>query len=73
MPDGEMNTEEIKIPFNAPLNEQDTETQTFGCRQNNPNICGSNGIPNICAFSSSDRICRKPSRSWKNKYKELKG
>ena len=68
-----MKTEELKVPFNAPLSEQDSETQTFGCRQNNPSICGSNGIPGVCAFATSDRICRKPSRSWKKKYLELKG
>lgn len=33
----------MKVPFNAPLNPQDTETQTYGCRQNNPDICGNNG------------------------------
>lgn len=68
-----MDSKEIKIPFKAPLNEQDTETQTFGCRQNNPNICGNNGIVGICAFATADGICRKPSRAWKKKYKELKG
>lgn len=38
---------ELKIPFSAPLHESDSETQTFGCRQNNPDICGSNGIEGI--------------------------
>lgn len=41
---------ELLIPFDAPLNAQDTETQTYGCRQNNPNICGNNSLPDICAF-----------------------
>ena len=54
-----------KISFNAPLHEKDSEVQTYGCRQNNPNICGSNGIPGICAFVSEDKICKKPSRAWK--------
>ena len=67
-----MESKDLKMPFNAPLNEQDTETQTFGCRQNNPNICGNNGIVGICAFATADGICRKPSRAWKKKYKELK-
>lgn len=31
---------ELLIPFDVPLNEKDTESQTYGCRQNNPNICG---------------------------------
>lgn len=67
-----MNDKYLKIPFNAPLNSQDTETQTFGCRANNPDICSNNGLPDICAFVSKDCICRKPSRAWKKKYNELK-
>ena len=63
----------LKVPFNAPLNEQDTETQTYGCRANNPNICANNSIVGICAFTSDDCICKKPSRAWKKKYNELKG
>lgn len=39
-----MNNKKV-VPFNAPLNELDTETQTFGCRQNNPDICSGNSIP----------------------------
>ena len=66
-----MNEKELKIPFNNPLNSLDTESQTYGCRQNNPNICGSNGIPGICAFASNDNICRKPSRAWKKQFQKL--
>lgn len=64
---------EVKVPFNAPLNELDTETQTFGCRQKNPNICGNNCMPDVCAFVREDNLCMKPSKAWKKKYKELKG
>lgn len=53
-----MNKKDLSIPFNAPLNPQDTEQQTYGCRANNPDICGNNGLPNICAFSSTDCICK---------------
>ncbi len=60
------------IGFNSPLREQDTETQTYGCRQNNPDICGNNGLDGICAFASDDCICRKPSRAWKKQYAILK-
>ena len=63
---------DIKVPFNAPLNNLDTETQTLGCRQNNPDICGNNGLPGICAFATPDGICRKPSRAWKKQYEKLK-
>ncbi len=66
-----MNEKELKIPFNNPLNSLDTESQTYGCRQNNPNICGNNGIPGICAFASNDNICRKPSRAWKKQFNKL--
>ena len=62
----------LKIPFSAPLNELDTETQTYGCRQNNPDICSNNSMAGICAFVTQDCICRKPSRAWKKKYAELK-
>ena len=67
-----MNQKELLIPFNSPLRPEDTETQTYGCRANNPDICGNNGFPNICAFSSSDCMCKKPSRAWKKQYIKLK-
>lgn len=56
-----MNEKELRIPFNAPLNEQDTELQTYGCHQNNLDICGSSGLSSICAFVNKDGICRKSS------------
>ena len=62
----------MKFDFNEKLNAEDTENQTLGCRQNNPNICSSNGIENICAFASDDCICKKPSRAWKKQYAKLK-
>ena len=55
----------LHIKFDAPLNELDTEKQTYGCRANNPDICSNNSIPGVCAFSSDDFVCRKPSRAWK--------
>ena len=68
-----MSNKELRIPFSAPLNEQDTENQTYGCRQNNPDICSNNLMPGVCAFVRPDGICKKPSRAWKKKYIELKG
>lgn len=47
-----MNKKDLSIPFNVPLHLQDTELQTYGCRANNPDICGNKGLPNICAFYS---------------------
>lgn len=67
-----MNKTELVISFKAPLNEADTESQTYGCRQNNPDICGNNGLEDVCAFVSKDGICRKPSRAWKRQYQKLK-
>ena len=63
----------LVIPFSAPLHELDTEAQTYGCRANNPDICGCNGMEGICAFASQDSICKKPSRAWKKQYSKLLG
>lgn len=59
------------IPFNAPLRKEDSIKTTYGCRQNNPDICGHNGIPGQCAFVSDDHICRYPSRAWKKQFLKL--
>lgn len=61
----------LRVPFKAFLQEGDTETQTKGCRANNPDICANNGVPNVCAFESKDGICRKPSRAWKKQFEVL--
>ena len=66
-----MNSNFKKIDFNAPLNEKDSELQTLGCRANNPDICANNGLEGLCAFASTDGICKKPSRAWKKKYMQL--
>ena len=68
-----MSQKELKIAFNNPLGTVDTETQTYGCRANNPDICASNNIVGICAFSSDDGICKRPSRAWKRQFLKLKG
>lgn len=64
--------DKIKVPFSAPLCEMDTEKQTKGCRANNPDICGNNSVPGICAYVCEDGICKKPSRAWKKQYEKLK-
>ena len=66
-----MSSKNLKISFNAPLHATDSETQTYGCRANNPDICASNSLPGICAFVSEDCICHKPSRAWKKQYYKL--
>lgn len=67
-----MNDKRLRIPFSAPLSQMDTETQTYGCRANNPDICANSDAPTICAFVNQDGICRKSSKAWKKKYNELK-
>lgn len=67
-----MNKKDLSITFNSPLHSQDTELQTYGCRANNPNICGSNGLPNVCAFSSADCICKNHHELGKSNIKNLK-
>ena len=67
-----MNEKELRFPFSYPLHAEDTEQQTYGCRQNNPNICKNNGLPNVCAFVCADCLCKKPSRAWKHQYNLLK-
>ena len=62
----------LHIPFAAPLNEVDTEAQTYGCRANNPDICANNELKGVCAFVNADCICKKPSRAWKKQYNKLK-
>lgn len=63
--------EKFKIDFNAPLSPLDSEIQTYGCRQNNLDICGANGIEGVCAFASNDHIYKKSSRTWKKQYAKL--
>lgn len=67
-----MTKKELKVFFSAPLNELDTEVQTYGYRANNAAICANNFIQGICAFVLDDCICRKPSRAWKKQYIKLK-
>lgn len=68
-----MDEKSLKIPFKAALKPEDSETQTYGCRQNNPSICKNNGLFGVCAFVNDDCICRKPSAAWRKQYNKLKG
>lgn len=54
-----MNEKELRIPFNSPLNEVGTKLQTYGCRQNNPDIWGKNNHASDYSFVSKDGIWRK--------------
>ena len=62
----------LKFSLKDPLYSKDTETQTYGCRANNPDICKNCYIENVCAFTSEDNICKAPSAKWKKYYFKLK-
>lgn len=64
--------QELIFQPDAPLNKLDTESTTYGCRQNNPKICKNCYMDGICAFVNKDEICYQPSRAWKKKFLELK-
>jgi hypothetical protein len=55
-----------------PLDVQDTEHQTLGCRHATPDFCRNNATPGKCAFVRDDNICLLPPRSWKKIFTELK-
>lgn len=63
---------DLCIAIRAPLHKEDTENQTYGCRQNNPDICKLCYSEGVCAFASDDHICKHPSVKWKKIYEELK-
>lgn len=67
-----MNEKDLHYSLKAPLNNGDTETQTYGCRANNPDICKNCYIEGVCAFTTEDRICKAPSIKWKKYYAQLK-
>jgi hypothetical protein len=60
-----------KVDFHAPLNPEDSEKQTLGCRRTNPENCGSNSMANFCAFVRNDELCQSPPRSWRRQYRRL--
>ncbi|MBQ6887922.1 MAG: hypothetical protein IJN54_10460 [Lachnospiraceae bacterium] len=67
-----MSEKKLRVSFSAPLNEKDTETQTYGCRANNPEIYANNAIQGICAFTSEEGICKRLPRAWKKQFNLLK-
>ena len=67
-----MNNKALHFSLKAPLHTEDTESQTYGCRANNPDICKSCYVDGICAFVLEDKICKSPSAKWKKYYQQLK-
>ena len=66
------NVSNLYIKQKTPLSEKDTKDQTHGCRHTNPDICSNNSLENVCAFVSEDQICKKPPRSWKKIFENLR-
>mgnify|MGYP000095084311 CR=1 FL=1 len=60
-----------KSAFSAPLKPGDSESQTVGCRQNNPSICKFNSVESVCALVREDGICLHPSVKWAAQYRKL--
>ena len=60
------------VGCHSQLNPEDTETQTLGCRHSNPNVCGKNGLEDVCAFVREDRLCLAPPRSWPKQFRKLR-
>jgi len=67
-----MDEKKYRIPLRAPLHKDDTQNQTFGCRANDPSICKNCYVEGICAFTSTDHICKAPSAKWKKYYNMLR-
>ena len=61
----------LVIDKNAPLNSQDSLSQTYGCRCRTYQNCASNSMENVCAFVTADTICVKPPSTWAKRYEEL--
>lgn len=56
-----------KFSIHDKLQDGDTETTTYGCRCNNPDIC-INCYSDSCGLINKDHICTTPSRAWKKVY-----
>ena len=57
--------------FHAPLQQGDTTQRTVGCRHTSPDICGNNGLHDVCAFVRHDCMCKRPPRSWAKQFRKL--
>ena len=61
----------LVIEPSAPLNSQDSLSQTYGCRCRTYQNCASNSMENVCAFVTADTICLKPPTRWAKQYEKL--
>jgi hypothetical protein len=60
-----------KIDQFRDLSEEDTASQTLGCRHSNPDNCSRNSMVGVCAFVKGNNICTSPPMSWKGIYQKL--
>jgi hypothetical protein len=60
------------VGLHAPLNEGDTETETIGCRRDQPGFCMKNSLESVCAFARADNVCKAPPTSWPKQFLKLK-
>lgn len=54
------------------LSEQDSISQTVGCRHSNPDICRNHSTERKCAFVREDKVCQLPPKSWAAIFEQLK-
>jgi hypothetical protein len=57
--------------FHAPLQPLDSDKQTFGCRNSNPDFCAKNQLLQVCALVRADKICYAPPHFWAKQFKKL--
>ncbi len=55
----------------APLQPGELADRTVGCRQSQPNSCGRNSLPSVCAFARADGICLAPPTCWRKQFAAL--
>lgn len=62
----------LRYKFNDPLDDEDKEDKTLGCRAFQPDFCSDYGSSG-CALTNESGICTCPRKSWKKQYHKLKG
>lgn len=60
-----------RFKFHAPLNPEDSDKKTLGCRHTAPDICGKNMMQDVCAFVREDEMCQAPPMSWVKQFHKL--
>jgi hypothetical protein len=58
--------------LHEPLEPQDTERTTLGCRRAKPDFCGKNSMEDVCAHVRIDGMCTSPPLGWPKQFRSLK-